>query len=37
VLQAFGSCRFIPALQDGKAVEHTDTFTLSRAPGSTRP
>jgi len=37
VLQAFGSCRFIPALQDGKAVEHTDTFTLTRAPGSTRP
>lgn len=37
VLQAFGSCRFIPALQEGKAVEHTDTFTLSRAPGSTRP
>ena len=37
VLQAFGSCRFIPALQDGKPVEHTDTFTLARAPGSTRP
>lgn len=37
LLQAFGGCRFIPALQDGKPVEHNDSFTLTREPGSARP
>lgn len=37
LLQAFGGCRFIPALQDGKPVEHNDSFTLKREPGSARP
>ncbi|MFC5458456.1 DUF945 family protein [Massilia niabensis] len=37
VLAAFAGCRFIPALRDGKPVEHTLTHTLSREPGSARP
>ncbi|MGX4641676.1 DUF945 family protein [Massilia sp. SYSU DXS3249] len=37
VLAAFGGCRFIPALKDGKPVEHALTHTVSREPGSVRP
>lgn len=37
LLQAFGTCRFIPALRAGKPVAHADTFTLAREPGSARP
>lgn len=37
VLAAFGACRFIPALQNGKPVQHAMTHTLKREPGSVRP
>jgi TonB family protein len=37
LLTAFSACRFIPALQDGKPVEHRTTYTLSREAGSVRP
>jgi len=37
LLAAFASCRFMPALRNGKPVEHNDTFTLVREPGSTQP
>lgn len=37
LLAAFGSCRFVPALRDGKPVEHHDSFDLVREPGSARP
>ena len=37
VLAAFGACRFIPALQNGKPVQHAMTHTLTREPGSVRP
>jgi|GEM_PF-7117517 len=37
LLQAFGGCRFVPALRDGKPVEHNDSFILKREPGSARP
>ncbi|WP_168710065.1 DUF945 family protein [Massilia sp. Mn16-1_5] len=37
VMAAFAKCRFIPALQDGKPVEHRATYTLSRDAGSVRP
>jgi len=37
LVRAFEGCRFIPALQDGKPVAQTMTYTLSREPGSVRP
>ena len=37
VVAAFEGCRFIPALQNGKPVEHRTSFTLSREAGSVRP
>lgn len=38
VLAAFADCRFIPALRDGKPVEHVVTdHVLTREPGSVRP
>ena len=37
LVQAFGRCRFIPALREGKPVEHRDGLILEREPGSVRP
>jgi len=37
LLNAFNGCRFVPALRDGKPVEHSDSFRLVREPGSVRP
>ncbi|MFC5476914.1 DUF945 family protein [Massilia suwonensis] len=37
LLKAFSRCRFIPALRDGKPVEHPAIFVVSREAGSVRP
>jgi TonB family protein len=37
VLAAAAHCTYIPALRDGKPVAVSELWTVTRAPGSTRP
>lgn len=37
LLAAFATCRFTPAMRGGQYVAHTETYVLTRAPGSMRP
>ena len=37
LLATFATCRFTPAMRGGQYMAHTETYLLTRAPGSMRP